>query len=78
MARLVNVLDEVAGQLNATRPQVCIAWVLSHPAVTCCLAGAESPDHITDNVPGTRLILPADALRALNAASQAWRPDEKD
>jgi len=76
MARLVRVLDDVAHQLNATRPQVCIAWVLSHPAVTCCLAGAESPDHISDNVPGTRLVLPQDALRALNTASQAWRPDD--
>lgn len=71
--RAVTVeLDHVARQLGATRPQVCIAWVLARSEVTCCLAGAETPDHVTDNVPGTRLQLPAELLQRLNAAADAF------
>jgi aryl-alcohol dehydrogenase-like predicted oxidoreductase len=77
LAKLVAVLDQVARQLNATRPQVCIAWVLSHAEVTSCLAGAEKPEHVSDNYPGTRLVLPAEARTALDAASSAYSEEPK-
>jgi aryl-alcohol dehydrogenase-like predicted oxidoreductase len=72
-APVVDVLDKVARELNATRPQVCVAWVLSHEEVTSVLAGAERPEHVDDNLAGTRLMLPADALAALNAAGNRLR-----
>lgn len=72
LADVLGVMDEVAGDLGATRPQIAIAWVLSHPEVTSALAGAEKPAHVEDNVVGSRLALPADALAALNAASEAY------
>ena len=43
LADLLLVLDRVAEDLEASRAQVCIAWVLSHPEVTCALAAAELP-----------------------------------
>ena len=70
---IVAALDEVARELDATRPQVCIAWVLSHPQVTSVLGGAESPEHVEDNFPGTRLVLPPEALSTLNAAGDVYR-----
>ncbi len=75
LARLVQVLDEVASGLRVSRAAVCVAWVLIHPEVTSVLAGAESPAHVDENLAGTRLALPADALVALNAASAAYRQE---
>ena len=72
-APVVDALDKVARELNATRPRVCVAWVLSRPEVTSVLAGAERPEHVEDNLAGTRLVLPVDALAALNAASDKLR-----
>lgn len=72
-APVVDALDKVARELSATRPQVCVAWVLSHKDVTSVLAGAERPEHVDDNLSGTRLTLPPDALAALNTASDRLR-----
>ena len=72
LVRVTTELDRVARQLDATRPQVCIAWVLSKSEVTCSLAGAEKPEHVKENVPGTRLQLPLDAIKSLNAAGDAY------
>ena len=68
----VEALDAVAGELGVTRPQVCVAWVLSHPEVTSVLAGAEKPEHVSDNFAGTRITLPEEAVQRLNAASAAY------
>lgn len=75
LERLVRVLDEVASGLRVSRAAVCVAWVLTHPAVTSVLGGAESPAHVDEHLAGTRLVLPADALAALNDASATFRQD---
>ncbi|NKB65428.1 MAG: hypothetical protein GKR89_00060 [Candidatus Latescibacteria bacterium] len=69
---LIAVLDEVAGELGAPRAAVCLAWVLSHRAVTSVLAGSEAPEHVDANLAGTRLHLPAPAQARLDAARQAY------
>jgi aryl-alcohol dehydrogenase-like predicted oxidoreductase len=69
---MTQELDRVAKELGATRPQVCVAWVLTHREVTSVLAGAERPEHVDDNLKGTQLVLPAEALKALNAASDQY------
>ena len=74
---LIGVLDEVAGQLNTTRPRLLIAWSLSHPAVTTVLGGAESPAHVADNIGGTHLEIPDEFLAKLNAISQAYTRRER-
>ena len=75
LARLVQVLDEVASGLRVSRAAVCVAWVLTHPEVTSVLGGAESPAHVDEHLAGTRLALPADAVATLNAASAAYRQE---
>lgn len=69
---LIRVLDRVARELGATRPQVLIAWVLANPAVTSALGGAESPEHVDDNFLGAGLALPLEALADLNAVSETY------
>ena len=46
---LIDALDEVVRELDAGRPQVCIAWTLVHPEVTTVLGGGESPAHVEEN-----------------------------
>ena len=72
LARMLSALDEVASELSVSRAQVCIAWVLTHPEVTSSLAGAERPEHVDDNVAGSRLTLPGELLARLNAASDEY------
>ncbi len=68
----IAALDAVANEVGATRPQVCVAWVLSHPEVTSVLAGAEKPEHVSDNFKGTQITLPEEAVQQLNAAADAY------
>ena len=69
---VVTVLDEVAGELGVTRPQVCVAWVAAHSEVASVLSGAEKPEHVEENLKGTGLTLPAPAMARLNAAAEAY------
>lgn len=70
--KVIEALDHVAKELGATRPQVCVAWVLTRPEVTSVLAGAEKPEHVSDNFKGTELVIPDAALEILDAASAAY------
>ncbi len=72
LARLHATIDQVAADLGVHRSQVCVAWVLSHQELTTALAGAESEEHVDDNLAGARLELPPEALDQLNSASLAF------
>ena len=69
---VIAALDEVAKDLEVTRPQVCVAWVAAHPEVTSVLAGGEKPEHVEENFKGTTLALPAEAMSKLNSAADAY------
>ncbi len=73
VAGVLTALDEVANELNTSRSQVATAWVLSNPAVTSVVSGAGRPEHVDDNFAGTQLVLPAEAIAALNTASDTYR-----
>jgi aryl-alcohol dehydrogenase-like predicted oxidoreductase len=68
---MIATLDKVAAELGTTRPRVLIAWSLSNPAVTSVLGGAESEEHVDDNIGGTRLKIPRELMAELNTASRA-------
>lgn len=68
----IKILDEVAIELGVSRPQICVAWVASHPEVTSVLSGAEKPEHVEENFKGTELQLPAEVLRKLNTAANDY------
>lgn len=69
LVALCQVLDAVAAKLGTTRSQVCVAWVLAHPEVTCVLGGAESCEHVDELLAGTRLALPDEERSRLDRAS---------
>ena len=74
----IQALDAVANELGVTRPQVCVAWVLSYSEITSVLAGAEKPEHVSDNFKGTEIKLPDEAIRQLNAAADSYTALVKD
>lgn len=65
-------VDAVAGDLDATRAQVCIAWILDHPEASTVLAGPEHPDHVDEMLAGVDLQLPRDIQERLDDASVAF------
>lgn len=69
---LVGSIDRVAAELALPRAAVCIAWVKQRQGITSVLAGAESKQHVDDNLLGAQTELPAEALAELDAARYAY------
>ena len=69
---MLAAVDEAAAELGVSRAQVCVAWVLSHPEVTCVLGGAETPAHVDEMVAGTRLQVPEELRQRLWASSRVY------
>jgi aryl-alcohol dehydrogenase-like predicted oxidoreductase len=66
------VLDEVkavAAELGATPAQVAMHWVTRQPAIAGTLAGATSPEQLTETLGALRLEPSADQLDRLTAVS---------
>ena len=66
---VLAALGTIADAYAATRAQVAIAWLLHQPVVTSVIVGAKRPDQLADNLQATALVLTADDLKALDAAS---------
>lgn len=69
LAAVLAALGTVADAHSATRAQVAIAWLLHQPVVTSVIVGAKRPDQLADNLKSTGIVLTADDLKALDAAS---------
>ena len=68
-AEVLSIVRDIASDHGAAVAQVAIAWVLSHPEVTCAISGADTADQIADVAPGAELKLSDDEVRRLNDAS---------
>ena len=73
--RILAALDDVAARTGATPAQVAIAWLIAQPGVTAPIASATSLAQLDELVAATRLRLDADALAALDRASDPAAPD---
>lgn len=71
--RVIAAVDEVAADLGVTMPQVAMAWVMSHREITIALSGADTVAQITDVAGALELVLPAEAITKLDAASSGMR-----
>ena len=67
--QILAALDEVGKRLGATPAQVALAWVIAQPGVTAPIASATTLEQLQELIAGAHLVLDADAVRALNAAS---------
>lgn len=59
-------LTEVAQRVNATPMQVAIAWLLQRSPNILVIPGTSSVEHLRENLTAGDLVLPEDAIRALN------------
>jgi aryl-alcohol dehydrogenase-like predicted oxidoreductase len=65
---LLEKLEKVAVQYNATPTQVALAWLLTRPGVTAPIASATSPAQVTELLGSLQLQLAPDALNTLEEA----------
>ena len=71
--KVIAAVDEVAADLGVTMPQVAMAWVMSHREITIALSGADNVAQINDVAGALELVLPAEAIAKLDAASSGMR-----
>jgi aryl-alcohol dehydrogenase-like predicted oxidoreductase len=66
---ILDALDSVAAQHQATCAQVALAWVAAQPGLTGPIASATSAAQVRDLVAAAELVLSANDLTLLNTAS---------
>ncbi len=66
---VAEAVKAVAAGIGRTPAQVALAWLLARPGVTSPILGARTLAQIEDNLGALEVILDADALRRLEAAS---------
>jgi aryl-alcohol dehydrogenase-like predicted oxidoreductase len=60
-------LSDVAGRLGASPQQVALAWLLRRSPAMALIPGTSSVAHLRENVAAADLVLPAEAVTALDA-----------
>lgn len=65
-----NRLKEIAAGLGLTLPQLAVAYVLAHPALTSAIVGVRKPDHILGVLPAADVSLDEETLAAIRAAAE--------
>jgi aryl-alcohol dehydrogenase-like predicted oxidoreductase len=68
--RILDAVDEVAGNHGTTQAAVALAWLAEQPTVTAPIASARTAEQLADLVPALDLELKADEIAALSAASR--------
>ncbi|MCJ2117629.1 aldo/keto reductase family oxidoreductase [Methylobacterium sp. J-001] len=66
-----SVLSEVAARLGATPMQVALAWLLRRAPNILLIPGTSSLGHLRENLAAAELVLPADAMAALDGIGAA-------
>jgi len=74
--RILDALDEIANQYNATPAQISLAWLLAKPVITAPIASATSVEQLDELLNATRLKLDAAAVQKLEEAS-AYSEEER-
>jgi aryl-alcohol dehydrogenase-like predicted oxidoreductase len=67
--RILDALDRVAKQHNATPTQVALAWLMARPSITAPIASATNLKQLDDLVQSAALTLDRSSIEVLNQAS---------
>jgi aryl-alcohol dehydrogenase-like predicted oxidoreductase len=73
VADVVSAVQQAAAELGKTPAQVAIAWVLSHPEVSCAISGADTVEQLDDVLGAIGWTLPVDVRQRLDEVSAAMR-----
>ena len=71
--RVVDALDEIAGQTGKTVPQIALNWLLQRPTVATVIIGARNEEQLRQNLGAVGWTLTRDQIAALDAASTITR-----
>lgn len=66
----VDLLRSVAAEVDASVPQVALAWLIAQPSVSSVIFGARNRKQLDDNLHAATLELPADAVEKLNEVTK--------
>ncbi len=66
---VIAAMRPVAEAHGVSVARIALAWLLHQPAVTSVIVGAKRPDQLADNLAATEVVLTAEQLAALDAAS---------
>jgi aryl-alcohol dehydrogenase-like predicted oxidoreductase len=72
--RVVDALQEIAGETNKTVPQVAINWLASRPTVSSVIIGARNEEQLRQNIGSVGWSLTAEQIARLDAASAVTAP----
>ena len=67
--KVVDALDEVAGETGKTVPQVALNWLLQRPTVANIIVGARNEEQLRANLGAVGWNLTAEQVKTLDAAS---------
>ncbi len=67
--RVVDALDEVAGETGKTIPQIALNWLLQRPTVANVIIGARNEAQLRDNLGAVGWSLTAEQIKRLDSAS---------
>ncbi|TFG14355.1 aldo/keto reductase [Candidatus Thorarchaeota archaeon] len=70
--RILDTLEEISEDLDATIPQIALAWVLNRESITAPIIGVNSKEQLEENIEAIELDISDDAIHELNEASD-WR-----
>ena len=59
----VKKLGEIAQSLDITMSQLALAWILRRPEISSAIIGATKPEHVTENVKASDVVLSKDILQ---------------
>lgn len=67
---LIELFDEIAGELGWSIPQVVISWILGRPGVAGTVIAARKFEHLREDLEAGELSLPQEARERITRASQ--------
>lgn len=70
MQALLTVIDNIAGELGVPAATVSLSWAMKKQGVASTLVGSRNREQLLDNIAAAEFVLPEEAYRALNSASQ--------
>lgn len=72
--RIVDALEEVAGEAGKTVPQVAINWLLRRPTVSSVIIGARNEEQLRQNLGAVGWSLTPEQVARLDTASEVTAP----
>ncbi|MEC8891712.1 MAG: aldo/keto reductase [Candidatus Poribacteria bacterium] len=72
VAQVISAVNRLSSELDKTPAQLALAWVLSHPEITVAITGADTIEHLNDNVGATGWELDDNVRDQLDSVSKTF------